>query len=94
MALRFVAFDLGNVLCDLDVRAFAEALADACQVQFSVVESAFDSAAHTAMERGASVPEVFRSGLLARVGRTLSNAEFDRCWNLIPTPRTPNRLKP
>lgn len=87
MTIHFIAFDLGNVLCDLDTPGFARALAAAANVPLEGVESAFDSAAHRSMERGESLPDAFRAAICKRLGVALDDATFDRCWNLIPTPR-------
>ena len=58
MAIRFVALDLGNVLCDLAVPAFPAALARATSSPLEAVVAAFDERAWHQMEIGDAEPAV------------------------------------
>ncbi|MEW5849079.1 MAG: HAD-IA family hydrolase [Myxococcota bacterium] len=89
MAVRFVALDLGNVLCDLDVPAYPRALAALTrQSEAAVEEATFHDALWEKLEDGRILPEEFRGRVLARLGgHHVPHPEFDRCWNLIPTAR-------
>ncbi|MBI5494208.1 MAG: HAD-IA family hydrolase [Deltaproteobacteria bacterium] len=87
MALRFVALDLGNVLCDLDRQAFPRALALAAGVSFDDAVRAFDEDAWRELEVGALDAGGFRGAVLTRLGRPVPDDVFDEAWNLIPTAR-------
>lgn len=87
MTLRFVALDLGNVLCDLDTHAFAASLARLTGRTVEDVQRAFDDQAHQALERGALEPQGFRDSFARGLGVPFSAQAFDDCWTLIPTPR-------
>ena len=87
MALRFVALDLGMVLCDLSRGDFAEQLARASGRTVDDVERAFDARAWHAMEVGDAAPSEFRASVLRGLGVTLDDGAFDACWNRIPTAR-------
>lgn len=85
--MAFVALDLGGVLCDLRPLAFATELARCTHTTPADVERAFDGQVHRQMECGQADPERFRAAMLTGLGATLTDAEFDRCWNLLPVPR-------
>src|SRR5687767_13568386 len=87
MTLRFVALDLGNVLCDLDRDAFPTRLAAATGLTPDHIRRAFDEAHWHGLEIGDCDAHDFRTGLLGRLGCAVADDEFDRCWNLIPIPR-------
>lgn len=87
MAIRFVALDLGNVLCDLQPEAFKTALAGVAGTSVERVEQAFDDALHHALERGDATAADFFQGMTARLGGAMSQTDFERCWNALPVPR-------
>lgn len=88
MSLRFVALDLGNVLCDLDVPGALNRFWRCTGVDPRRVEAAvFDSGVWEALEVGSLTPADFRALVCKELGVRLSPADFDACWNHIPTAR-------
>ena len=88
MPLRFVALDLGNVLCDLDPPGFAARLGALTGATPEQVEAAvFGGGTWQRLEAGAAPPEAFREAVLHALGAHLPDDVFDATWCLIPTAR-------
>lgn len=88
MALRFVALDLGNVLCDLDVPgALARFQACTGAPPARVEAVLFESGLWHALEVGRVAAPEFRRGLANGLGVAIADAAFDACWNHVPAPR-------
>jgi putative hydrolase of the HAD superfamily len=88
MTTRFVALDLGNVLCDLDPPAFARRLGALTSTTAAQVEQAvFGSGAWQRLEVGDAPAREFRAAVLGALGASLDDDTFDDAWCLIPTPR-------
>jgi putative hydrolase of the HAD superfamily len=87
MTLRFVALDLGNVLCDLRPEACHEHLAALVGLSGRDVRARFDHESWLLLETGVITAAEFRQNVLKRLGCRLSDELFDVCWNMIPVPR-------
>lgn len=87
MALRFVALDLNNVLCDLFPNAFAQVMAQHAGLSAALARARFPEDVWHALERGDLEPAEFRQRIQQRLGITMPDETFDAAWNLIPIAR-------
>jgi len=88
---RWIAFDLGGVLFDIDVdRYFDGAARDFSVAREAVARATFDAGCWPLAERGYLDGPSFLGAVLVRLGQPAGAAEVDRlrrCWNAILTLR-------
>lgn len=87
MAIRLIAFDLGNVLVQVDHGLFCRRLAVAAGVDpATVFKVVFQSHLEPGFDTGKLTPREFHARIMATFGLELDFAEFASWWNDIFLP--------
>ena len=84
MKIKWIFFDIGNVLCKLDFESVWESFIDACNVPIEKIKDAlYDEYLFNSFECGRLDPEEYYRGVIKKIGCNLDYKHFIKIWNSI-----------